>query len=122
MDNAIAKIRTEYKKDLPEDLVGLAEERAVNNLLKEASLNEEGKLVFLDAAKAPRVDPKTLKVLDAETLLREQLKSLIDAGRQQGGAGSQGGKGGSEGGKGGESKFVSVPGHVKTQSQLVDYL
>lgn len=117
----LAGLRAGYKKDLPESLVKLAEENAVRKLMEKASLNEKGEVVFLDGAKAPLIDPNTLKVLDAKALLNIELKDLLDTGRQQQGAGSQEQNPGG-GSPGGTGKFVGVPANVKTKVQLTDYL
>jgi hypothetical protein len=122
----LAQLRAKYKKDIPEGIIKTVEQVAINNLLSMAQLQEGGKIVFLDDKGAPLVDAATLLPKSATTLLTEQLKDLIDTGRQQNGAGSGPNNNGNgqhnNNGNNGAPVFPGLPADVKSQIQLTEYL
>lgn len=123
--SALAKLRTQYKKDIPQSLIDTVEKVVIADLIKIAKVQEDGKVLYYGEDGKPLTDKKLYQPLNEEALLTERLKDLIDAGRQQGGAGSGSGSqqqpGGNEGGAVPET-IDSIPNDVKTKVQLTEYM
>lgn len=122
IQNAFAAIRSEYKKDIPEDLIKLAERDAMDAMLKTSSIQSDGNIAFLDKDGNVLQDPKTYKALTASEIAKQKLASLIDTGKQQQGGGSNPTDNPPRDPKGGPAKLTALPSDVKTKTALTDYM
>lgn len=124
--SVLAGIRQSYRKDLPADLVTLAEQNTIAKLTAMAKVKDDNTIEFLQADGTVALDQTTMKPLKAEDLVKSELKSLIDAGRQQQGAGSgtpgSGATGEPAGAAGAKVEITSIPADVKTKIGLSEYL
>lgn len=125
---ALANIRAKYKKDLPQSVIETVERVVLQDLIKIAKVQDDGKVLYMGEDGKPLTDKKLYQPLGEEELLTERLKDLIDVGKTQSGAGS-GGAGGGTGGAGGGTGDGSVPeditelpADVKTKMQLTAYM
>lgn len=124
LQNGLAKLRTRYKKDIPQDIIDTVEGVALQSLIGIAKIQDDGKITFLDAEGKPIVDPTNYQPQTGEKLLETKLASLIDTTKKQEGAGSGPGSAGpaGQGGGAGAPKWEGMPATVKTRIQLTEHL
>lgn len=126
-----AAIKTEVDKlkmkaDLPETLVNMAKQKAVEDLLKEAKLQDDNAITLMDGDNV-RQNKSTYKPLSISERLAEMLPDVIDQGVKQPGAGSNPNpndppKGDPKNPGAGAGKYTGIPSTVKTKVQLTEHL
>lgn len=123
LDLRLGQVGLKLNEALPKSLQALALENAEKKVLgmaKQQTVDGKTSIVYM---KNGTVALKDGVAATAGDLLREELKDVLDTGQQGqgGGAGGSGGAGGA--GKGGKITVPdTVPGDVKNQGQLIDYL
>lgn len=109
----LSELRPGYLKTIPKDVTKMAEDNAINEIMKNASM-EQGKLVFLNADGSIERDPATMLPITSMQKLQAALKSILDPGHKISGAG-----GGNREPAGNET---TLPEGVETGPQLMEYL
>ena len=118
-DNAMLGLKFKDVAIIPEDVRNAMINNAKTELAKSASFVED-KLVFLDA-EGKILRDENLNVLSPKDILTEKLKSIIDAGHQQGGIEIKE----PEVGKDKDGKVIVnllIPDTVKTNEDLTNHL
>jgi hypothetical protein len=121
-----AKLRSKFKADLPASVIEILEKTAVDDLVNNSTVAEDGTLIFLDAEKKPINDPTTFKPKTAEAILADKhFKDIIDTGKKVEGPGTgtgTQGQQGQQGGGGAAFTWGGVPAGVKSQRGVTDHL
>jgi hypothetical protein len=122
LDLRLGQVGLKLNEALPKSLQALALENAEKKVLamaKQQTVDGKTSIVYM---KNGEVALKDGVAATAGDLLREELKDVLDTDQQGQGGGGQGGASGT-GGKGGKVTVPdTVPGDVKNQGQLIDYL
>lgn len=131
IEKSLSPLRAKYKTGIPESVLSTFENNVVSKI--SSSMKEiDGNMVIVDKDGNAVLDPATYKAISVSAFLENELKEVLDEGRQQGGAGS--GKEGQQqqhqqtidGVKKDESGAIveveSVPATVKSKVQLTEYL
>lgn len=109
----LSDLRAGYLKTIPKTVTKMAEDAAIVEIMKNASM-EQGKLVFLNADGSIERDGATMLPITAMQKLQGALKDILDPGHKVAG----GGGGNREPG----NNDTVLPEGVTTQPQLMDHL
>lgn len=123
-NNALAKLSAKYRKDLPEGLVKIGEQTALNELLKVAKFQEDGNITITGEDGSPMLDKDTYKPLTPEQWLSNfgTIKEMIDPSADGKGAGTGKSEQPENPGTGGFQRITSLPANIKTKVELNDYM
>lgn len=121
LQSALAKLRANYKADIPASIVEIVENTAIQQLTKSAKFQEDNKLTFLNDKGEVIVNPANYQPQTAEALLKDMLKDLIDAGRTATGTGT-GNNSQQQQQQGQTGPITAIPADVTTKVLLTAYL
>jgi hypothetical protein len=111
-----------FKKDLPESLVKLAVNEAKRKLIASAKIQEDGKITYVDKDGNVIQNQTEYRPKTSGELLLEELKDIIDPGRQQDGAGSKEPAAGQKKDEKGRVVITALPATVKSQVGLTEFI